>query len=95
LVNVTKDGGNSWQKIGDFPGFWVSMVQPSSFSESRVYLSLNAYREEVSVNAISQSPTELLEGLEKIGVLWALQKIFSVGNDNGLYISLDQRLCCQ
>ena len=101
LVNVTKDGGNSWQKIGDFPGFWVSMVQPSSFSESRVYLSLNAYRED-DFRALLYSSDDFGKTWKKIGEDLPSEPInviredhtnenlLYVGTDNGLYISLDR-----
>ena len=101
LVNVTKDGGNSWHKIGDFPGFWVSMVQPSSFSESRVYLSLNAYRDD-DFRALLYSSDDFGKTWKKIGEDLPLEPInviredhtnenlLYVGTDNGLYISLDR-----
>lgn len=101
LVHVTKDAGNSWQKIADFPGFWVSMVQPSSFSESRVYLSLNAYRED-DFRALLYLSDDYGKTWKKIGEDLPAEPInviredpvnenlLYVGTDNGLYISLDR-----
>lgn len=101
LVHVSKDGGNTWQKTGDFPGFWVSMVQPSSFVESRVYLSLNAYRED-DFRALLYISEDYGKTWKKIGDDLPSEPInvvreddqnenlLYVGTDNGLYISLDR-----
>jgi photosystem II stability/assembly factor-like uncharacterized protein len=45
-VWVSKDCGTAWQEIstGLEPGLWVSRIQASAHVKERVYLSLNAYR---------------------------------------------------
>jgi len=48
-IHVTKDGGHSWTNISNgLPdGLWVSRVTASAFSESRVYASVNGYRNDI------------------------------------------------
>ncbi len=101
LVWISKDGGNSWTKIMDKVGLWVSQLEPSTHSESRIYASLNGYREDhfepylfvsedfgktwTSISA--QLP------LEPINVIREDPKnenLLYVGTDNGLYISIDR-----
>jgi photosystem II stability/assembly factor-like uncharacterized protein len=45
-INVTKNGGEAWQRVSDnLPqGLWVSRVIASKHNESRVYATLNGYR---------------------------------------------------
>ncbi|MBA3649432.1 MAG: glycosyl hydrolase [Chitinophagales bacterium] len=103
LIYVTKDGGNSWTKISDkLPqDLWVSRIQASQFSESRVYASLNGYRWDdfnsylyVSEN-YGASWTRLGTDLpaEPINVVRedpVNENILFVGTDHGVYVSIDR-----
>lgn len=98
---LTKDAGNTWTKIIDKPGFWISMVQPSTHKEARVYASMNGYREDHFLPYLMVS--------EDFGKTWAEfgkelpnepvnviredpqnENLLYVGTDNGLYISFDR-----
>ncbi|MEO8150002.1 MAG: glycosyl hydrolase [Bacteroidia bacterium] len=103
LIHVTKDGGNTWNKISDkLPqNLWVSRVFASNHKESRVYCSLNAYRNDNFTPYIYTSDDEGTNwtriGLdlpnEPVNVIKEDPKnenILYVGTDNGLYVSLDR-----
>ncbi len=46
-VQVTRDGGETWGLIDDgLPDQWVSRVQASRHVESRVYVTMTAYRDD-------------------------------------------------
>lgn len=109
VLSITKDGGNSWTKIGmpdkkglgGIPqGLYVSRVVASKFKESRVYVTLNGYRDDhfeslafcsddygVSWKKIA---TDL--PLEPINVIKEDPKdesILYIGTDGGMYASID------
>lgn len=103
LIQLTKDGGNSWTKISDkLPqNLWVSRVTASSFTEARVYCSLNGYRNDNFAAYIYKSDdygttwTQLGLDLpnEPVNVIKEDPKnenILYVGTDNGLYVSINR-----
>ncbi len=102
-VFVTKDGGNNWEDIsvGLPDGLWVSRIQASAFSESRVYLSLNNYRNDDRKAYVYKSEDygktweDLSQGLpiEAVNVIKedpSDEDIIVVGTDHGSYISFDR-----
>ncbi|MFN3848568.1 MAG: VPS10 domain-containing protein [Spirosomataceae bacterium] len=101
LVHISKDGGYTWSKIADYQNLWVSSICASNHSESTVYLTLNAYREDhfkpylfVS-NDYGTTWTSLAGDLpnEAINVVKEDPKnanILYVGTDNGLYVSVNK-----
>ncbi len=106
LVHVSKDGGNNWTDISDgLPkGLWVSRVQASMYEESRVYLSLNAYRwdnfephlyvSEDYGNNWKKIGTDLpLEPVNVVKEDPVNPDLLYVGSDHGLYVSLDRGRC--
>jgi photosystem II stability/assembly factor-like uncharacterized protein len=101
-IQVSKDGGYTWELITKkLPkGLYVSRVQASGFAESRVYASLNGYRNDNFLPYLYRS--------EDYGKTWkAIGKdlpnepinvvkedltnpdIIYVGTDGGLYVSID------
>ena len=47
VVSLTKDGGNSWTKLSGLPqGLYISRVLASSHLQSRVYVTMNGYRDD-------------------------------------------------
>ena len=103
LMHVTKDGGNSWEKISDnLPqNLWVSRVQASAHDKATVYASLNGYRWD-DFNAYLYVSTNYGETWEKIGTDLPAEPInvvkedpknpnvLYVGTDHGLYVSIDK-----
>ncbi len=104
-IQLSKDVGNTWTKIsGSLPkavqGMYVSRITPSVFKVSRVYITLNGYRNDnfgayifVS-DDYGSSWTQLGTDLpmEPINVITEDPKkenIIYVGTDNGLYASFD------
>ncbi len=101
-IHVSKDAGNSWQKINrSLPkDKWVSRIQASAHVESRVYLSLNDYRNDNRTNYLYRSD-DYGENWETIGtdipnetvnVIKEDQKdpnIIYVGTDHSLYVSFN------
>ncbi len=101
-VHVTKDGGHSWTRIdGNLPqGLWVSRIQASAHKESRVYLSLNGYRNDSRSSYLYMSDdygsnwTDL-SGLiphEAVNVFKEdaqNENMLFVGTDHSTYISID------
>ncbi|MFM9943832.1 MAG: VPS10 domain-containing protein [Bacteroidia bacterium] len=99
-VYVTKDGGNNWNNIS-LPvhrGYWVSRVQASGQSESRVYAVLNGYRQDIFTAFVFVSedygktwkPIHSNLPSEPVNVIredLVNPEILYVGTDNGLYIS--------
>jgi photosystem II stability/assembly factor-like uncharacterized protein len=102
-VQLTRDGGGSWKLVsGSFPkDLWVSRVEASSHSESRVYVSLNGYRWDDFTPYVYRS--------DDYGTTWTNigsslpaspvnvikedphnENIIYVGTDNGAYVSLDR-----
>jgi photosystem II stability/assembly factor-like uncharacterized protein len=104
-IHVSKDAGYNWTKINSslpkaVQGLYVSRVTPSAFKESRVYASLNGYRNDhfgtylfVSEDygtTWTQLGTDL--PMEPINVVTEDPKkenIIYVGTDNGLYASFN------
>jgi photosystem II stability/assembly factor-like uncharacterized protein len=104
-IQVTKDGGYTWAKVNvtirNIPqGLYVSRVTPSAYKESRVYATLNGYR--------NDNFTPYLFVSEDYGSTWMQlgsdlpaeplnvvkedaknESIIYVGSDNGLYASFD------
>jgi len=103
LIHVSKDGGNTWQKVSSgLPNnFWVSQVEPSNHVEARVYASLNGYRSDHFAAMVYASedygktwqvigqnlPTEPVNVIKEDP---ANPNILYVGTDNGLYVSFDR-----
>ena len=103
IIHVTKNGGKTWKNISaDLPqDLWVSNVYASNHDEKVIYASLDGYRwdnfspylfksknygktwESISSN-LPDSPINVVieDNLNK--------NILYVGNDHGVYISLDQ-----
>ena len=47
VVSLTKDGGNSWTKLSGLPkGLYISRVLASTHLQSRVYVTMNGYRDD-------------------------------------------------
>jgi len=104
-INISKDGGYTWAKLsinikGLVPGMYVSRVTPSAFKESRVYVTLNGYRNDhfspylfVSEdygNSWTQLGNDLpAEPLNVIKEDPKKENIIYVGSDNGLYASFN------
>ncbi|MEJ7769255.1 MAG: hypothetical protein WKF89_15660, partial [Chitinophagaceae bacterium] len=103
LVHLSRDGGYTWIKQSDkLPqDLWVASITPSSFKDSRVYVSLNGYRYD------NFSP--YLYVSEDFGTSWKAivgnlppepvntmkedpknENILYVGTDQGLYVSVDR-----
>jgi photosystem II stability/assembly factor-like uncharacterized protein len=103
LLNVTKDGGATWNKItANLPqDLWVSRVVASAYKKERVYAALNGYRNDdfttyiyVS-NDFGQTWQSIANNLPSSPVNVIIEDsvnedILYVGTDNGLYISLDR-----
>ena len=105
-VHVSRDGGASWQSVGDrLPDAphmgWVSEVVPSSFSADRVYVTIdnhlsNDYDPYVWVSEdfgmTFRSITDGLEG-ENIRTLTEDHRngdVLYVGTETGIFLSLDR-----
>lgn len=101
-VQLSKDGGNSWTKISDkLPqGLYVSRVQASAFKESRVYVTLNGYRndhflpyvfvsEDYGTNWKSIGMNLPFEPVNVIREDPRYDSVLYVGTDGGVYVSLN------
>lgn len=101
-IQVSKDGGYSWTLINKkLPkGLYVSRVAASAFSESRVYISLNGYRNdhfEAYVYVSDDYGTswrQIMKDLpvEPVNVVKEDTEdanILYVGTDGGLYVTID------
>ncbi len=102
LIYVTKDGGNSWQKISDHlpQNFWISRVVASRFDTATVYVSLNGYRwdnfESLLFKSTDYGITWRRIGLnlpyEPINVVAedpSNKDLIYVGTDHGIYASIN------
>jgi photosystem II stability/assembly factor-like uncharacterized protein len=103
LLNVTKDGGATWNKIStNLPqDLWVSRVVASAYKKERVYAALNGYRNDdfttyiyVS-NDFGQTWQSITNNLPSSPINVIIEDsinedILYVGTDNGLYVSLDR-----
>jgi photosystem II stability/assembly factor-like uncharacterized protein len=103
LVQVSKDGGSSWQNVSNgFPkDLWVSRVIASEHSQSRVYVTLNGYRWDDFKPYVYMSDTygatwkDISNNLptSPVNVIRedpANQNIVYLGTDNGAYVSFNQ-----
>jgi photosystem II stability/assembly factor-like uncharacterized protein len=105
-IHLTKDGGYNWAKINitskTLPqGLYVSRITASAYKESRVYVTLNGYR--------NDNFTAYLFISEDYGTTWVQlgldlpaeplnvikedpkkENIIYVGSDNGLYTSFNK-----
>ncbi len=102
-ISFTKDGGEEWLDItSDLPkGLWVSRITASSHEKSRVFVSLNGYRNDHFTpylyisNDFGKKWKNIAKGLptEAINVIRedpTNSNLLYVGTDHGLYVSLDQ-----
>lgn len=107
LIHVTKDGGYSWTNInGKLPkGLYVSRVVASKFKESRVYVTLNGYRNDYFNALVYVSDDygttwkQIAKDLpyESVNVLRedpVNENILYIGTDGGLYVSLNGGNSC-
>ncbi|MFK8008421.1 MAG: WD40/YVTN/BNR-like repeat-containing protein [Saprospiraceae bacterium] len=102
LVHLTKDGGNSWEKIQGLPkDLWITRIQASKYDEATVYIAMNGYRwdnfESHIYQSIDYGKTWKRLGLdlpkEPVNVIKEDPKnedIIYVGTDHGLYVSFNQ-----
>lgn len=103
LVQISKDGGYNWSKVSDgLPqNLWITKVSASNVQESRVYCSLNGYRDDhfVAYVYVSEDYGQTWQNIgqnlpaEPINVVKEdpkNQNILYVGTDHALYISLDR-----
>lgn len=102
-VNITKDGGDNWIDIssGLPAGLWVSRVLASAHNKSRIYVSLNGYRNDHFTSYVFTSEdfgkTWVRIGLdlpiEPVNVVKedpVNENILYVGTDHGVYVTLDR-----
>ncbi len=107
LIHVTKDGGYTWSNInGKLPkGLYVSRVVASKFKESRVYVTLNGYRNDFFNPLVYVSDDygttwkQIAKDLpfESVNVLRedpTNENILYIGTDGGLYVSLNGGNSC-
>jgi photosystem II stability/assembly factor-like uncharacterized protein len=101
-IYCSRDGGYTWDKISQqLPqGLWVSHITASQFSEGRVYISLNGYRNDhfLPYLYVSQDygatwkPIGLDLPFEPLNVVREDPKcdsVLYVGSDGGIYVSLN------
>jgi photosystem II stability/assembly factor-like uncharacterized protein len=101
-VQVSKDGGNTFTLISQkLPkGLYISRVVASKYSVSRVYVTLNGYRNDHFNAYVFQSDDygttwkQIMKDLpvEPVNVIKedaVSDKVLYVGTDGGLYVSLD------
>ena len=101
-VYITQDGGNDWSSVGiPVTGKWISRVQASSHEKKRAYVSANGYRDDdfmpylYSTEDYGQHWNRIGDGLPNAPINVVKEDpqysdILYVGNDLGLYISLDK-----
>ncbi|MDX8552244.1 glycosyl hydrolase [Tenacibaculum sp. 1B UA] len=103
LVQVTKNGGGSWEKISNtFPqNLWVSRVIASKYKKERVYVTLNGYRFDDFTSYVYMSddygrtwkdisnniPTSAVNVIKEDT---KKENVLYLGTDNGLYVSFNQ-----
>ena len=109
LISVTKDGGYSWTKIGTpdkkglggLPqGLYVSRIVASKYKESRVYVTLNGYRDD-HFEALAYCSDDFGATWKRIGTDLPMESInvikedpksasiLYIGTDGGVYASID------
>ncbi|MEM9680899.1 MAG: glycosyl hydrolase, partial [Bacteroidota bacterium] len=103
LVHVTKDVGNSWNKVSSsFPkDLWVSRVVASQHKKERVYATLNGYRwddfkayvymsDDYGLNWIPIGSNIPVSPVNVIKEDSENENILYLGTDNGAYVSFNQ-----
>lgn len=103
LIHVTKDGGETWEKISsNLPNnLWVSRIVASSHKKERVFTTLNGYRNDDFVSYVYVSEDYgfnwklITNGIENspVNVIYEddiNENILYVGTDASLYVSLDK-----
>ena len=102
-IHVSKNGGDDWKNInsGLPAALWCSRVQASKHSKSRVYVSMNGYRND-DFNAYLYVSENYGDNWKQLGKNLPAEPInvvkedptnadiLYVGTDNGLYVSLDR-----
>ncbi|MEN9951600.1 MAG: hypothetical protein RLY85_2352 [Bacteroidota bacterium] len=109
VVSVTRDGGNTWMKLGmpdkkglgGLPqGLYVSRVLASKHSASRVYVTMNGYRDD-HFDAYVYCSDDYGQTWKRLGTALPLEsvnvikedpkipEILYVGTDGGVYASID------
>ena len=102
LIHVSKNGGKTWKNISqNLPqDMWVSKVYASSHNEKVIYASLNGYRWDNFSPYLYKSEnygktwTSISSNLPDSPINVVIedninQNILYVGNDHGVYVSLD------
>ena len=102
LIHVSKNGGETWKNISkNLPqDMWVSKVYASSHNEKVIYASLNGYRWDNFSPYLYKSEnygktwTSLSSNLPDSPINVVIednvnQNILYIGNDHGVYVSLD------
>nr|BFF39465.1 hypothetical protein BACY1_12700 [Tenacibaculum mesophilum] len=103
LVQVTKNGGGSWEKISNSlpQNLWVSRVIASKYKKERVYVTLNGYRFDDFTpygymsddygktwkNISSNIPASAVNVIKEDP---KKENVLYLGTDNGLYVSFNQ-----
>ena len=101
VISMTKDGGNSWTKIGvpdqkllgGLPqGLYVSRVIASKFKESKDYVTLNGYRDD-HFNAYVYCSDDYGVTWKKLGADLPMESVNVIREDpkseNTLYVGTD------
>lgn len=103
LIQVTKDGGVSWNKISETlpQNLWVTRVVASAHKKERVYATLNGYRNDDFTTYVyasddyGQTWTSIASNIpaSPVNVIAEDSKnenVLYLGTDNGLYVSLNK-----
>ncbi len=103
LIHVTKNGGSSWSRISDnLPqDLWVSKVYASTHDKGTIYVSMNGYRWDDFTPYVymsedygkSWNPINSNLPFSPVNVIIednVNKDILYVGNDHGVYISLNK-----
>lgn len=103
LIQVTKDGGVSWNKISEnLPqNLWVTRVAASAHKKERVYATLNGYRNDDFTTYVfasddyGQTWTSIASNIPASPVNVIAEdpnneNVLYLGTDNGLYVSLNR-----
>ena len=102
MIHHSPDGGTTWKRLDESlpQNLWVSSIQASAFKASRVYVTLNGYRNDHFKPYVYVSDDygntwkQIGEGLpnEPVNVLKedpVNDNLLYIGTDNGLYCSLN------
>jgi hypothetical protein len=102
MIHHSPDGGNTWKRLDESlpQNLWVSSIQASAFKASRVYVTLNGYRNDHFKPYVYVSDDygktwkQIGEGLpnEPVNVIKedpVNENLLYIGTDNGLYCSLN------